>query len=530
MSLHFFSLCILQKTKQNANFATKMQKIIPTYTLLLVFVCLISSCKDTRRHIVIGVSQCSEDVWRDKLNDELTMAAYAYEDIELRIVSANDDSERQMQQINDFIEQKADLIIVSPNQLSSISYAIEKAEKSGIPVILFDRKSDTDKYTAFIGADNYEMGYQTGKFIVRQLQEEGNVLEIMGLKGSSPAIERHRGFVDAISKYPDIHIVDTLQGDWTEKSGQKAMESFLKQSEGKEVSIDFVFAQNDRMAAGARRVLPNVRYCGIDGLAVKDGGLELVKRGELECTYIYPTSGDKVFELAMKILEGRSFERDNYLGSALVTKENASLLLMQGEELERQTLNLKAIHKLANKYMSQYHLQRTIVLLLFVLMILLAAFLFFYWRARKTKTALSEEVESQKAELEKSYEQQHKLGLEIERISRMQTPFVRSLLSVCTDHLADTDFNVNQLADEMAMSRVQLYRKVKLHTGRSAVDFIRSVRLEQAHQLFDETDLNVSQVADHVGFATLQYFIKCFRKEYGCTPNEYIKSRAAISG
>lgn len=503
-----------------------MKKRISTYTLLLVL-CLITSCKETRRHIVIGVSQCSEDVWRDKLNDELTMAAYAYEDIELRIVSANDDSERQMQQINDFIEQKADLIIISPNQLSSISYAIDKAEKNGIPVILFDRKSDTDKYTAFIGADNYEMGYQIGQYIVRRMQERGNLLEIMGLKGSSPQMERHKGFVDAVSKYPDIHIIDTLQGDWTEKSGQKAMEAFLEQSEVKDVRIDFVFAQNDRMAAGARRVLPNVRYCGIDGLAVKDGGLEQVMRGDLECTYIYPTSGDKVFELAMKILKGRSFERDNYLGSALVTKENASLLLMQGEEIERQTLNLKAIHKLANKYMSQYHLQRTIVLLLVVLMILLATFSAFFWRVHRTKIALSEEVRSQKVKLEKSYEQQRKLSNEIEQITRMQTPFVQKLLSVCLNHLAETDFNVNQLADEMAMSRVGLYRKVKLHTGKSAVDFIRSIRLEQARQLFDETDLNVSQVADHVGFATLQYFIKCFRKEYGCTPNEYIKSRAA---
>ena len=506
-----------------ANFADEMRKKQTIYTLLLLFsLCLLVACKDSRKHLVIGVSQCSEDVWRDKLNDELTMASYAYENIELRIVSANDDSERQMQQINDFIEQKADLIIVSPNQLSSISYAIDKAEKNGIPVILFDRKSDTDNYTAFIGADNYEMGYQIGKFVAQQMQERGNVLEIMGLKGSSPAIERHKGFVDAINEYPGIHLVDTLQGDWTEKSGRQAMEAWTRSNsslkgEDKKSPYKgdleglFVFAQNDRMAAGARRVLPNVRYCGIDGLAVKDGGLEQVKRGDLVCTYIYPTGGDKVFELAMKILEGRSFERDNYLQSALVTKENASVLLMQAEEIERQTVNLKAIHKLASKYLNQYHLQRTIVLLLIILIILLVAFTAFYLWVRKTKTALSEEVQSQKAE--------------IERINRMQTPFVRSLLAVCTEHLSETDFNVNQLADEMAMSRVALYRKVKQHTGMSAVDFIRSIRLEHARQLFDETDMNVSQVADQVGFATLQYFIKCFRREYGCTPNEYIKTR-----
>ena len=196
-----------------------------TLTLLILSVILLSGCHTSPDHYVIGVSQCSEDIWRDKLNDELRMACYADEDVDLIIASANDNSERQMQQINDFIEQKVDLLIISPNQLSNISAAIDRAAQNGIPVILFDRKSDSDNYTAFIGADNYEMGRAIGDYMATRLGGRGNIVEIQGLKGSSPAIERHSGFLSAISHYPDLHLLTTLESDWTEEGGRKAMET-----------------------------------------------------------------------------------------------------------------------------------------------------------------------------------------------------------------------------------------------------------------------------------------------------------------
>lgn len=186
-----------------------------------------ASCSKSPSHYVIGVSQCSEDIWRDKLNDELRMACYAHENVDLLIASANDNSERQMRQINDFIDQHVDLLIISPNQLSTISSAIERAGRKGIPVILFDRKSDTDYFTAFIGADNYEMGRTIGEYMAAKMDGHGNIIEIQGLKGSSPAIERHNGFLNAISHYPDLHLLASLESDWTEEGGRRAMEAWL---------------------------------------------------------------------------------------------------------------------------------------------------------------------------------------------------------------------------------------------------------------------------------------------------------------
>lgn len=155
------------------------------------------------------------------------MACYAHENVDLLIASANDNSERQMRQINDFIDQHVDLLIISPNQLSTISSAIERAGRKGIPVILFDRKSDTDYFTAFIGADNYEMGRTIGEYMAAKMDGHGNIIEIQGLKGSSPAIERHNGFLNAISHYPDLHLLASLESDWTEEGGRRAMEAWL---------------------------------------------------------------------------------------------------------------------------------------------------------------------------------------------------------------------------------------------------------------------------------------------------------------
>ena len=235
-----------------------------------------------------------------------------------------------------------DLLIVSPNQVATLSPAIDEVYDKGIPVIVFDRKTNSEKYTAYIGADNYEMGRLMGEYIATQLNDKGRVLEIMGLKGSSPAIDRHKGFVDAISNYPDITLVASLQGDWTEASAINALKSY----KGDLSDIDFVFGQNDRMAIGASKVMSreNTRFCGIDGLPGEGNGLACVRDSVLDASYIYPTHGDEVIQLAVNILEGKPFNKENPLMASLVTKDNANVLLLQNEEMVRQGHYLDQLH------------------------------------------------------------------------------------------------------------------------------------------------------------------------------------------
>lgn len=197
------------------------------FMVLLLF----QSCNKTTKRYVIGVSQCSEDIWRTKLNDELLIGTYDYKNVDLLFASAKDNDKLQVKQIEDFINRGVDLLIISPNQIHSITPIIDKAFDKGIPIVLFDRKTDSQKYTAFIGADNIEVGKDIGEFVARSLQGKGSVLEIKGLNHSSPAIDRHNGFVQALNKYPNIQLTDTISGDWTELSGYKCMKKMLAKTE-----------------------------------------------------------------------------------------------------------------------------------------------------------------------------------------------------------------------------------------------------------------------------------------------------------
>ena len=368
--------------------------------LYVVFLTLVfSACSDNNvKKYVIGVSQCSEDIWRDKLNNELVMSTYQHDNVTLKFASANDNDRLQKQQIEQFIKEGVNLLIVSPNQIHTISSVIDKAYDAGIPVILFDRKTDSRKYTAFIGADNYEAGHEIGYFIGQQLEGKGNIAEICGLQASSPAIERNRGFMDALKNYPDIKVVARGYGDWIKESGVTAMDSILVQSKE---SFQYVFAQNDRMALGAlqsikKHKVKGKKIVGIDALPVPGGGMENVRDGNLEASYIYPTRGDSVMQLALNILEKKPYKRDNYLKGALVTKANANVLLMQNEEMNKQTARLNALHGKVDTYLVQYNHQKMYIVLFSIILLLLIGIMVYIYRTILMKRRIEEEANKAK--------------------------------------------------------------------------------------------------------------------------------------
>lgn len=362
--------------------------------IYIVFGMLLTGCHQQPKKFVIGVSQCSEDVWRDKLNDELKMGEYLNDSIIVKLASSNDDNVLQNKQVNQFIDEGVDLLIVSPNQLSAISKSVERAYDKGIPVILYDRKTNSDKYTAFIGCDNYTIGKSMGTFIAQQLQGKGRIVEISGLEGSSPALERHRGFMDAIKPYPGLQVVASEEGNWKEEGGIQAMKRILKQTQ----DFDYVFAHNDCLAWGAyvaarqMGVERKYKYTGVDGMATEGGGLELVRDGIFEASYLYPTKGNEVIALAMKILKHQPYKRENYLSTSIITRANAELTLMEARDAERQTHNLKLLHKQVDRYLAGYNSQKVMLigLALFLLVCIAAAALIF--RGYVIKVKLNEEL------------------------------------------------------------------------------------------------------------------------------------------
>lgn len=421
--------------------------------IYVAIIVLLTCCAQKPRKFVIGVSQCSEDIWRDKLNDELKMGEYLNDSLIVKLASSNDDNVLQNKQVNQFIDEGVDLLIVSPNQLSAISKSVERAYDKGIPVILYDRKTNSDKYTAFIGCDNYTIGKSMGTFIAQQLQGKGRIVEISGLEGSSPALERHRGFMDAIKPYPGLQVVASEEGNWKEEGGIQAMKRILKQTQ----DFDYVFAHNDCLAWGAyvaarqMRVKRNYKYTGVDGMATEGGGLELVRDGIFEASYLYPTKGDEVIALAMKILKHQPYERDNYLSTSIITQANAALTLMEARDTERQTHNLKTLHKQVNQYLSDYNSQKVMLigLCLFLLVCLAAAALIF--RGYLIKMKLNETLAKTNGELKRLNVELGEKNEELKRLNEEVLELTHSRLVFFTNISHELRTPLTLIADPVEM-------------------------------------------------------------------------------
>lgn len=421
--------------------------------IYVAIIVLLTGCAQQPRKYVIGVSQCSEDIWRDKLNDELKMGEYLNDSLIVKLASSNDDNMLQNKQVNQFIDEGVDLLIISPNQLSAISKAVERAYDKGIPVILYDRKTNSDKYTAFIGCDNYTIGKSMGTFIAQQLQGKGRIVEISGLEGSSPALERHRGFMDAIKPYPGLQVVASEGGNWKEEGGIQAMKRILKQTQ----DFDYVFAHNDRLAWGAyvaarqMRVKRNYKYTGVDGMATEGGGLELVRDGIFEASYLYPTKGDEVIALAMKILKHQPYERDNYLSTSIITQANAALTLMEARDAERQARNLKALHKQVDQYLSDYNSQKIMLigLCLFLFVCLAAAALIF--RGYLIKVKLNETLAKTNGELKRLNVELGEKNGELKRLNEEVLELTHSRLVFFTNISHELRTPLTLIADPVEM-------------------------------------------------------------------------------
>lgn len=526
----------------------------PTLIALLFYVMAFSACTEQKQSRVIGVSQCSEDIWRSWQNSEMKMEANFHEGVELRFAAAYDDSKRQTHQIDSLVDSGINLLIVAPNQLSSVSPAIDRAYEKGIPVIVFERKTDSQKYTAFVSADNYEMGRLMGEYVVSRLGGKGKVMEILGLKGSSPADDRHNGFVDAL-KPTEVEIVATIQGDWTEPVAYEAVKKWL--SDNKNAQIDLVFGHNDRSAIGARKAFESLTtgtlttlFCGIDGLPGKDGGIQQVRDSLLDASYIYPTRGDQLLQLALDILDGKPYPKETMLTSAIVTRENAKVLLLESDEVMRQTQNLEKLQEKASGYLQQLAAQRTITFLALILIALLTLSLVLFTLYHRSKiSAQRERVVNNLWNLEVPEEDGVSKNMEGGRwnensqstdesaavsedngnfipssnfhIPRNEEPlFLVHFKDVVEAHLSNSDISVDDLAAEMNLSRVQLYRKVKSITGASPIELLRTARLNKAYQLLLTTDKNISEVAYGVGFTAPSYFTKCFKEEFGVSPSD----------
>lgn len=382
------------------------------YTIQLLLVSLswfwlTTSCTHREARFRIGVSQCSDDEWRHQMNNEMLREALFYDGVEIDIRTVKDDNAEQIKDIRNFIKEGVDLLVVAPNEAAPITPVVEEAFDRGIPVIVFDRKILSDKYTAYIGADNYELGKAIGNYVANMLHGQGNVVEIAGLTGSTPAMDRHQGFVAAISPYPGIQLLAREDAGWLRSEAGEKMDTLLARFP----EIDVVYAQNDRMAAGAYDVAERqgraeeMRFIGTDALPSEGYGVEQVLDGQLDATFIYPTGGDRVIQMAMDILNKRDFPRETILSTSVVDATNAQIMQMQTSHIATLDEKIETMNGKMSQFLDRYATQQVILYGSLLVLLLVIGLLVAVYLSLRTKNRLNRELSRQKEKLEEQKQQ-----------------------------------------------------------------------------------------------------------------------------
>ena len=425
-----------------------------------------------------------------------------------------------------------DLLVVAPNEAAPVSEAIARVRKKGIPVIYFDRKAKTEDYTAFIGGNNVESGKTMANYvlsIIENIPANGHkpkVVEITGAMTSSPAQERHEGFLSVMKEHEELEYV-CKEADWTSEEACRITEEQISSKQ----MPDIVFCHNDGMATGVYKaavekgVENNIMILGIDGLPGE--GIEYVQLGHQIGSYVYPTHGELIVKLALDILTSQPYERDNELQGMLVTPQNANLMALNSNELIRQNQDLITIQDKLEAYFGLYNTQHKVLVGSFIAIAILIVAFAMMWRAYiQTRKAIRQRQELNEEETlfytnadSRKIRQIFEPTKEEMPVPRSQdTIFAENLNEAIRKNMGNPNLKMDDLGDEMGLSRVQLYRKVKAITGLTPVELLRQMRLQRGYALLQSTNKTVNEIAYEVGFGTPGYFSTCFKKQFGKYP------------
>lgn len=369
-----------------------MTKRIPIFVTILLLLAVLAGCKEEKQYR-IGVSQCSQDDWRSKMNEEIHREILFHPEAEVEIRSADDNNDKQIADIRYFVDNGFDIIIAAPNEADAITPVIKEVYESGTPVIVFDRNINGDTYTASMEVDNYGIGKAAARYAYNLVGDRGKILEIYGLAGSTPAIQRHYGFRDEAEKL-GLDIVGSAKGNWNYEDAAIVADSLLSAHP----DVQLIYAHNDRMAIAASEKAKEqglkVEVIGID--AAPEIGIKAVVDGVITATFLYPTEGYQLIRTALSILEGKPYERDFRLPVASpVDKSNADILLMQNNSLAEETAKIQLLKSQVDDYWDRHSAQTTLFYAAIVIVVLLFGLLFMalraYWIRRRHQEALVEQ-------------------------------------------------------------------------------------------------------------------------------------------
>lgn len=352
-----------------------------SYIILISCTLSLNSCRlgdDEKDKIAIGFSQSiNNDIWRKSMDHAMEVEASLHPEVSLTIYNANRKAKNQIRDIQKFIDAKMDVIIVSPFESDSIVPVIEKARAKGIPVIIVDRKANTSEYTAFLGADNLEVGRLAGKHIASKSNGSANVIEINADLNTSPGLERSLGFKQILKQYPGIKVVTVDSDNFGHPKGNyiKLLDSLP--------NIDYIYGFNDIIAYNAWKIAKSkglekkIKFIGVDGLNGPFGGIQLVKDGTLESTILYPTGGSEAIKLALKILNNEIVPKNNKLNTILIDSLNADIMSNQFDKITIQQSDIEQQQSVIKNQERKYSTQNNLLKLLtslFVIVLSLAIY------------------------------------------------------------------------------------------------------------------------------------------------------------
>ncbi len=497
-----------EKTMKQINCATSL--------VLILFLSIICGCKENKVY-KIGVSQCSQDDWRAKMNDEINREIMLHDDAIVEIRSADDNNQKQIDDIKYFVENGFDIIIVSPNEAKALTPIIKDVYQSGFPVVIFDRNINDTTYTARIGVDDYGLGKSAAHYGIHIAGNSAKAIEIFGLPGSSPAEGRHAGFVDEFSKEGGS-LLATVYGNWNKEDAMPAVDSLLKIYN----DVDLIYAHNDRMAIGASEVAhslgrDNIKIIGID--AAPEIGIKAVADGVIDATFLYPTEGHRLIQMALAILKKQPYEKETLLPLAsAVDKSNADILLLQNETLKEETGKMKLLKIKIDDYWAQYDYQTSLFYASVAIIILLFGVAFLLLRAYWQHSRHQKELLAKNRQLEEERDKQALLNEQLQEATQSKLVFftnvshdLRTPLTLISEPVAQLKDAQNLTPQQNTLMKIanknvkilqrlinqildfRKYENGKLDLHLTEIDFRKAVRdwLESFHAVARKRDIRL---------------------------------------
>lgn len=470
-----------------------------SFALWLAALLTATGCTDNKVY-KIGVSQCSQDDWRSKMNEEINREIMFHEDAVVEIRSADDSNEKQIDDIRYFADNGFDILIVSPNEADALTPVIKEVYESGMPVVIFDRNINGDTYTARIGVDDEALGRSAAHYALHLLGKGATAIEIFGLKGSTPAEGRHNGFVQEFQDNGGT-VLASVPGNWNKEDAVPVTDSLLNVYP----DVDLIYAHNDRMAIGASEVaksrgLHDIRIIGID--AAPNIGIQAVADSVIDATFLYPTEGHRLIQTALAILKNQPYTKETMLPlSSAVDLSNADILLLQNETLTQETGKMKLLKAQIDDYWAQHSSQTSLFYASIAIIVLLFGMGFLLLRAYWQRSRHQKELLEQNSLLEDERDKQKRLNEQLQEATQSKLMFftnvshdLRTPLTLISEPVAQLAAATNLTPQQHTLIRIadkntrilqrlinqildfRKYENGKLSLNLTETDFAKSIR------------------------------------------------------